>query len=149
VLTRNTINFLRFIRHLGLLALSPLDYLSRPLNNKTDFPPLHLRRYVGPLRSFESSGAEFMSYLRLLASLRPDERILDIGCGFGLMAPISRIIFMKLAVTWVWHTWPITQVGVKRRSAVNTATFSSHKLMFGTSPTIHAGRMKPRLTSFL
>lgn len=86
MLTRNTINLLRSLRHLALIALSPLDYVSRVLNDKTDFPPLHLRRYVGPLRSFESSGAEFMSYLRLLAELRPHERLLDIGCGCGLMA---------------------------------------------------------------
>ena len=49
-------------------------------------PPLHLRRYVGPLRSFESSGAEFMGYLRSIAGLQPHERILDIGCGCGQMA---------------------------------------------------------------
>jgi len=66
--------------------LWPLDYLSRVLNDKRDFPPLHLRRYVGPLRSFESSGTEFMGYLRLLAELRPEHRVLDMGCGCGLMA---------------------------------------------------------------
>jgi SAM-dependent methyltransferase len=80
------INILRSARHLTLLALSPVDYLSRILNDKTDLPPLHLRRYVGPLRSFESSGAEFMNYLRLLAELQPHERVLDIGCGCGQMA---------------------------------------------------------------
>lgn len=68
------------------MALGPFDYLSRVLNCKPDLPPLHLRRYVGPLRSFESSGAEFMGYLRKIARLRPDERVLDIGCGCGQVA---------------------------------------------------------------
>jgi SAM-dependent methyltransferase len=32
------------------------------------------------------SGAEFMSYLRLIVNLQPNENLLDIGCGCGLMA---------------------------------------------------------------
>ena len=74
------------MRNAGLVAFGPLDYAVRALNCKADLPPLHLRRYVGPLGSFESSGAEFMGYLRSLASLRPNERVLDIGCGCGQMA---------------------------------------------------------------
>jgi SAM-dependent methyltransferase len=85
-MNRNTIRLLRSIRNAGLVALGPVDYLARAVKGKTDFPPLHLRRYVGPLRSFESSGAEFMEYLRSLAELRPDDRVLDIGCGCGQMA---------------------------------------------------------------
>ena len=85
-MTATTIKLLRAIRHAGLLALAPLDYVSRLLHGKTDLPPLQLRRYVGPLRSFESSGAEFVNYLRLIARLKPHERILDIGCGCGQMA---------------------------------------------------------------
>jgi SAM-dependent methyltransferase len=78
--------FLRACRAAALYALEPLDWLSRALNGRLDHPPLRLRRHVGPLRSFESSGAEFMSYCRLLLELRPDERVLDVGCGCGLMA---------------------------------------------------------------
>lgn len=66
--------------------LQPLDALCRLLSGKRALPPIHLRRYVGPLESFESSGAEFLAYLKLLADLRPDTRLLDIGCGCGLMA---------------------------------------------------------------
>lgn len=84
--SQSSINLLRTLRHLALRVLSPLDYVSRLLNGKRDLPPLHLRRYVGPLGSFESSGAEFMDHLRLLAELRPEERVLDIGSGCGQMA---------------------------------------------------------------
>ena len=85
-LSRHTINLLRWCRHCFYLSLLPFDYFSRAINGKADFPPLHLRRHVGPLRTFEASGAEFMGYLRLLIGLRSDESILDVGSGCGLMA---------------------------------------------------------------
>ena len=84
--SRPLVNFLRAIRSFAYLLLTPFDYACRLINGKADFPPLYLRRHVGPLRTFEASGAEFMSYLRLLVEILPSERILDIGCGCGLMA---------------------------------------------------------------
>lgn len=87
-LSRRSISVLREFRTLAYLALAPLDYVSRIINGKGDFPPLHLRRHVGPLRTFEASGAEFMGYLRLLTGLQPNESILDIGCGLELSEPI-------------------------------------------------------------
>jgi SAM-dependent methyltransferase len=80
------IRALRLGRSLAHMSLVPFDYLWRRLNGKGELPPLHLRRHVGPLRSFETSGAEFMAYLRLLCRLQPTERVLDIGCGCGQMA---------------------------------------------------------------
>ncbi len=85
-MTGTTIKLLRAIRQAGLVALAPVDYVSRSFSGKGHLPPLHLRRYVGPLQSFESSGAEFVNHLRLIAKLQPHERILDIGCGCGQMA---------------------------------------------------------------
>ena len=85
-LSRPLINFLRSCRTVAYVLLGPLDYLVRVINNKSDFPPLYLRRHVGPLRTFEASGAEFFTYLRLMSGLQPDHRMLDVGCGCGLMA---------------------------------------------------------------
>jgi SAM-dependent methyltransferase len=93
------------------LAVLPLDYVSRALNDKRDFPPRELRRHVGPLRTFESSGAEFVAYLKLIAELKPGETFLDVGCGCGLialslkdyLAPSSRYVGLEIhapAVAW-------------------------------------------------
>ena len=80
------VRLLRAARHFAYVCLEPLDYAARIVNGKRDFPPLHLRRYVGPLRTFEMSGAEFVVHLKTLCTLRAQSRVLDIGCGCGLMA---------------------------------------------------------------
>jgi ubiquinone/menaquinone biosynthesis C-methylase UbiE len=86
LLPQGAIKILRSLRHYTYLALLPPDYLSRLIRGKSHFPPLHLRRYVGPVRTFEASGIEFMAHLKQLAGLQPQQSLLDIGCGCGLMA---------------------------------------------------------------
>lgn len=80
------IRVLASLRNLSLWAVEPVDYAARLVNGKTYLPPLHVRRQAGPLGGLEYSGAEFVSYLKLLCNLKSESRILDIGCGFGLLA---------------------------------------------------------------
>ncbi len=101
-LPASVVTALRLVRQFAYICLEPLDYASRLINGKGDFPPLHLRRYVGPLRSFEMSGAEFMVYLQLLCALRRHERVLDVGCGCGLMAlPLTTYLSREGSYTGV------------------------------------------------
>ena len=80
------IKILRKIRDIIFILLEPFDYCCRLINGKKDFPPLYLRRYIGPLKTFEMSGSEFLVYLKIITGFLPDERILDIGCGCGVIA---------------------------------------------------------------
>lgn len=74
------------LRRLALSAVEPVDYVDRLITGRRRFPPLSIRRYVGPLSHLEQSGGEFAAYLKLLCGLVPTSRLLDVGCGFGLMA---------------------------------------------------------------
>jgi SAM-dependent methyltransferase len=76
----------RAVKSIVVRSLDPLDRLVRRINGKQHLPPLHLRWEVGPLRGFESSAAEFRLVLQLFGGLRPDSRVLDIGCGCGQIA---------------------------------------------------------------
>ena len=84
--TEKVVDVYRSLRQFGYRVVGPLDYLTRALTGQQQLPPIHLRRHVGPLRSFESSGVEFMTHLQQLCALRPDDSVLDVGCGCGQMA---------------------------------------------------------------
>jgi SAM-dependent methyltransferase len=68
------------------IAAEPVDFAARILNNRADYPPIWLRRRNGSVRQLEMSSAEFIAYLKLLAHVQRSDRILDVGCGCGLMA---------------------------------------------------------------
>lgn len=73
-------------RMAGYVLLEPLDRIGLWLNRKTHLPPLWLRRYVGPPETFETAAAEFLCLLKLVAGLRADSAVFDIGCGCGALA---------------------------------------------------------------
>jgi SAM-dependent methyltransferase len=65
------------------LRWAPSDLL-RDLNGGGPTPPRRLA-FVGD-GDFERTGEQFLGYFRDLGGLRPDARVLDIGCGIGRMA---------------------------------------------------------------
>src|SRR5215471_10199329 len=56
-----------------------------PGNRNTLTPPSYLREYIGD-GDFEETGKQFLKHHIELANLRPDESVLDVGCGIGRMA---------------------------------------------------------------
>lgn len=55
-------------------------------------PPRRIRRFVGD-GDFRKIGEEFLQYFIELGRLKPNERVLDVGCGIGRMAvPLTRYL---------------------------------------------------------
>ena len=73
----------RALVSLRLRAADLLDTASGRRDRLT--PPRRLSLYVGH-GDFRATGAEFLGLFRSLVDLRPDDRVLDIGCGIGRMA---------------------------------------------------------------
>lgn len=71
---------------------APLELADRLLGRRDPHVPPRWLRYVGP-GDFRAIGEEFAGLLVTLAGLRPDHRVLDIGCGAGRMAvPLARLL---------------------------------------------------------
>lgn len=80
---RQLFQLLRVGRRAALRSVSALDLLVNRLNGKRPFPPLYMRREVGPLRVFETAAAQMVKFLEYEAGLKPSTRLLDMGCGCG------------------------------------------------------------------
>jgi SAM-dependent methyltransferase len=81
---------MRRARSLAFHAATAVDWPANAINGKRPFPPLYLRRDVGALRSFESSAGAMLADLKSLCGLRPESRMLDMGCGCGAVALLLR-----------------------------------------------------------
>jgi len=77
--------WLRQLRAMAYWGLEPIDYVSRKANHLEHYPPISLRRQVGFLTGIDGVPSEFTAYLKLLCGLGPTSRVLDMGCGCGLL----------------------------------------------------------------
>lgn len=66
------------------------DFLERLAGVKDDLtPPVRIRLHIGPLidaRVYRASGKRDVENLQKLSAIRPNDRILDVGCGCGRLA---------------------------------------------------------------
>ena len=72
----------RLLRGARFAALDTLDRWRGRADDLT--PPRSLQAFVGG--GFQALGEEFFAYLKDLCRLRPEESVLDVGCGSGRMA---------------------------------------------------------------
>ncbi len=76
-------------------------------------PPSYLRSLVGSrssVEAYEAQGLEFFNYFKDLCSLKPDEDVLDVGCGCGRMA-VQLTKYMKSSAAYEGFDIDLALVG--------------------------------------
>ena len=86
--SRRLFRALRTGRYHALRAASLVDTPVQKLNGKSPYPPIHLRREVGPLAGFDTSATATIERMRTVAGLTNTSNFLDMGCGCGAV-PIA------------------------------------------------------------
>ena len=97
----------RALMSLRLRAADLLDTVSGRRDSLT--PPRRLSNYVGH-GDFQATGEEFLGLFRSLADLRPEDRVLDIGCGIGRMA---RVLVPVLRPPGSYDGFDIAEAGIR------------------------------------
>ena len=75
----------RAVTSLRLRAADARDAVTGRRDRLT--PPRRLSGYVGG-GDFRATGEEFLTHFQQLAGLRPEDRVLEVGCGIGRMARV-------------------------------------------------------------
>ena len=89
-MARGPFLFFRKLRDLAFHGVALIDGVATRLNGKHPFPPIYLRREIGPLPAVEMTVGESAALLAVLADATPSSRILDVGCGPGMLVYMLR-----------------------------------------------------------
>ncbi len=81
---------LRKLRDVALHGAAVIDGMAVRLNGKHPFPPIYLRREIGALQDVEMTIGESAAFVALLGAATPSSRILDVGCGPGMLLYMLR-----------------------------------------------------------
>jgi ubiquinone/menaquinone biosynthesis C-methylase UbiE len=93
-----------------------------PSLKDTLIPPSYIRTLVGPFSnadSYTAVGKDFFKYFKDLCGLKPNEDVLDVGCGCGRMAaPLTKYLnrsstYEGFDVVPVMFKWCVTNISSK------------------------------------
>lgn len=93
---------LREARRLALRAAAVIDAPANRLNGRNPYPPIWMRREVGPLRVFEGAAAAMVESLEQIAGLTRTSNFLDVGCGCGAV-PIQLNLYSGISPEPMWQ----------------------------------------------
>lgn len=88
--SRRPVDLLFTLRARALRLLDPMDRMIQRLRGRSDWPPLSLRRHVGPVGRYEAAARQTREWLQRFELIFPGASVLDIGCGCGAMVPTFR-----------------------------------------------------------
>lgn len=131
--------------HPRLLAADAVDVVLRRRPPLT--PPKRLQIEFGG-GDYHEIGREFLSHLRELCALRPDDRVLDVGCGAGRMAvPLS----VYLDARGSYDGFDVNRKGIdwcRRHLAGERPSFRFHHLDVYNAEYNPRGRLSPSQVAF-